>query len=699
MLIAGCAVLGAGAAAFVTWNMEPQYRATASLRIDSKPTQLPTLTTMGLTASNPLHTEIEILNSQSLAERVADSLGISAGVVRSNTSVYQRTRDADIVDVSVTSSSPEMARDIANALVTEFIDGRHDARRAEAEAAAVFLREQSNRVASELASAESELQGFREREGIVSLESQAASGVARRAELEAQRNALEAERSALQSLLSRAGRESGRTGAAAYRELLAFPPLLRSSAAGLIPPLMAAEERVNDLLARRTREDPDVQLAEARIGELQREIQTTVRTYLQGLGSQVQALSGILAQSGAQLAGVPARETRYAQLDRSAKNTEMIYSMLQQRLQEAEIAAASTDQSVRLVDAAIAPGSPEKPKPILYLALGTLAGAMLGLGGALFVQRNDKSLHTRREVLAATSLPVLGLIPHVGASGRWHLGSWRTPERPLHLRVSERASAQPARLRSGGTTTPVKPKVVPSVNGDAENGFPEDQMMAFREAYVWLATNLRLTLGQHPVKSILITSALPGEGKTTIAINLAMSLAQEGQRVLLVDADLRAGRIAQSLGINSGKGLTDVLAGRVEAERAVANVDLGGGQTLNVLPGNGPVPRPTQMLSSRRYRDLIEWAKASHDAVIIDATPVNNVADAAVLARNADGVLFVARSGVSEYPAIAFAMEQLRASGATVLGAVLNDADLRRDAELGHAYEYYGRYAAATAST
>jgi polysaccharide biosynthesis transport protein len=238
-----------------------------------------------------------------------------------------------------------------------------------------------------------------------------------------------------------------------------------------------------------------------------------------------------------------------------------------------------------------------------------------------------------------------------------------------------------------------------SSNGDGRGGFREDQMMAFREAYVWLATNLRLTLGQHPVKSILVTSALPGEGKTTIAINLAMSLAEEGQRVLLIDADLRAGRIAQSLGIRSGKGLTTVLAGKIDVERAVTAVDLGGGHTLNVLPGNGPVPRPTQMLSSRRYRDLLEWAKASYDAVIIDSTPVNNVADAAVLARNADGVLFVARSGVSEYPAISFAMEQLRASGATVLGAVLNDADLRRDAELGHAYEYYGRYAAATAST
>jgi capsular exopolysaccharide synthesis family protein len=689
-LILACAALGAAAAAYITWRMDPVYRATASVRIDSRPTQLPALDAMGLVASNPVLTEMEMLSSRSLAQRVADSLGVSAGWIQAVTSVRQRDPKADIIDVSVRAGSPEVAASIATALVVEYIDGRHDARRAEAVTAAAFLREQKDRVAQQLASAESELREFREREGIVSLQAQASSGIGQRAQLEAQRNALEAERAALQALLVRTRRESARSGPAVYRELLAFPPLLSTPASGLMSPLMAAEERLNDLLARRTQEDPDVQLAQARIGELEREIQTTVSNYLNGLTAQVQALNGLLGQSSAALAGVPAREVRYAQLDREARNTETIFSMLQQRLQEAEIAAAATDQTVRLVDEAQAPSSPEKPKPALYLMLGTLAGTMLGLCGALLVERGNRALYTRREVLAATSLPVLGLIPHMSSGRRGMIGR-RTPARALQLASPRAASgARPALIggpNGSGSRTG---------HGVGEAGqspvFRQEEMMAFREAYVWLSTNIRLTLGRKSVRSILITSALPGEGKTTIAINLAMNLAQEGQRVLLVDADMRAGRIAQALGISSRQGLPEVLAGKVEGVDAVMPVTLQGGVAFDVLASDGAVARPTQLLSSRRCRELLDWAARTYDAIIVDTTPINSVADAAVLARNTDAVLFVARSGVSEYPAIAFAMEQLHSTGARVLGAVLNDADLRSDPEIGQAYGYYGRY-------
>lgn len=695
LLIVGCAALGVTAAAFFSSRITPLYRAKASVRIDSRPTQLPTLTAMGLAVANPLLTEIEMLRSRSIAGQVAESLGIDTSIVYRNTIVKRRSPDADIVDVSVLAESPELARNVANALVAEFIAGRHDARQVEAGKTAEFLRQQADRVAERLASAESELRSFREREGVVNLAAEATSGVTRRADIEAQRNAIEAERAALQSLLNRARRDSqGATASTAYREVMAFPTLLRSPASALLTPLLAAEDRLNDLLSRRTREDPDVKFAEARIAQLHGEIQTTVSNYLQGLTSQVQALNNVVRQSDAQLASVPGREITHAQLEREARNTEGVFSMLQQRLQEAEIAAASTDQSVRLVDAAGLPSSPETPKPLLYMTLAAMAGAMLGLAGALYREHTDNAVRTRREVLAATSLSVLGIIPHLGHGRKWGLLA-RTgdAQRPLQTRIPAAAGASSARRLGAGSKH--------GSNGEAgslagtQPAFQEGDLMAFREAYVWLATNLRLTLGRNPVKSILITSALPGEGKTTVAVNLAMSFADDGQRVLLIDGDLRAGRVGASMRLRNTPGLTEFLSERMERERPIHTVLLDGGKSLDVVPAGGAVQRPTQLLSSRRYRDLLDWAKESYDAVVIDAPPMNSVADAAVLARNADGVLFVARSGVSEYPAIAFAMEQLRASGASVLGAVLNDADFRRDPELSTAYEYYGRYKAA----
>jgi len=560
--------------------------------------------------------------------------------------------------------------------VRRFIEGRQGVKQLEARSTVEFLRTQIDRVSGQLTGAERRLRDFRERQSIVSLPDEASSGVTRRAELQAQRNTLEAERQALDRLLRATGASASSGGDMnAYRELLAFPTLLRSGmATDLLTPLSAAEERRSELLTRRTNQDPDVVLVNARIAQLQRGIRALVATYLQGLTDQVDALDSLLSQSDAKLRTIPGKEIRLGELERNAKGSEEMYSMLQARLKEAEIAAASSDQTVRLVDAAVVPHKPVSPKPLVNLAFALVAGMLLGISGALLLERADRSLHTRRELLVATGVPVLGIIPHLAVNRG-------VPN--LLKSVATRFSPKVLPIRAGATGAESR-----GADKQAESLF------VFTESVSRLSTNLTFLGAEHRPRTVLVTSALPGDGKTTIATNLALALARSGRRVLLIDADLRGGRIARALALSRSPGLADVLNGSVRAAQAIqefTRLSAGHG-SLHVMTTGAPTTTPTRLLASSLAGELFAWARATYDMVIVDTPPVTSIADATILAPHSDGVVLVARSGVTLRDAIAFAVEQLHIVRAPVLGAVLNDVDLRSEGAYDGAYEYYGRY-------
>jgi succinoglycan biosynthesis transport protein ExoP len=739
ILIAGFSLLGAVAGVIVTKRTTPTYASTAAIRIDQKAARLPALEALGLSQDNAVATELEMLRSRVLAEEVADSLGLqlvverpaavrrarifsrvsvkrsavpaeyrlvaqrpgefalldrstdsrlrvikpgerfdSAGVafeiaesalkhspvdfqvlpfddavdrLKARLQISRRNRDAEIIDVVYRGTDAQLSSEIVNLLARRFVGGRQSVLQAEARVRVEFLGDQIARVSDQLRDAERALQDFRESERVVSLAEEAKTGVSRRAELQAQRNALEAERSALRVLLAAARTRSVGSASASYRELLAFPTLLRSGmAAAVLGSLTSAEERRSVLLERRTLADPEVQALNARIAQIHGQIESLVATYLQGLTNQVAALDTVLAQSDANLQSMPTKELRLAELERNAKGSEAIYSMLQSRLQEARIAAAASDLSVRLVDPAVVPRKPVSPRPLLSLAVALVAGLVLGVAVAFARELADRSVHTRRDLAAMVRAPVVGMIPRTAAP---------------RTRLLERIT--------GGK------------DGAAD-------AVVVNEAFSWLATNLAF-LPKEPTSQVLvITSALPGDGKTTVATNLAMTLARNGRRVLLVDADLRGGRIASGLGLARGPGLAEVLAGRVERELAVTRMRLPEGLELHVMVAGSPAGSPAHLLASHHLGELIEWARPRYDLTIIDTAPVSAAADAALVASQSEGVIVVVRAGVTERGAVEFAMEQLAMAQAPIAGTVLNDVDLRRAGEYDRALRYYGRY-------
>ncbi|HEX7118531.1 MAG TPA: polysaccharide biosynthesis tyrosine autokinase [Longimicrobiales bacterium] len=592
--------------------------------------------------------------------------------IQTTVSISRPSREANIVVARYQSADTVLVHQVPNLLARLFIARRQEIRKTEARSTVDFLREQIDTLAVQLMAAEEALRLFREGEQVVSLEAEATSQVQQLSELQAQRLTYEAERAALAELLEDV-RNSGavREGEASpFRRLMGFPSLLRNAAASeLFRSLAEVENQRANLLRTLTPEHPDVQVLTARIRELENQLRSIAVTYLQGLTNQVASLDAMLARFGNELAEIPAKEVQFARLKRQAMVLEEIYTLLQTRLKEAEIAQAVEDASVRVVDTAVRSIEPVKPRVVLNLALAVVLGLMAGVGIAFLREFMDTTVHTREDVQEATGAPVLGMIPRIRATEVSGNGKGRF--RPAHAHGTALPQHLEARLVTG-----------------------HDPRNPVSEAYRSLRTNITFSRLDRAPKTLVFTSATPGEGKSTTSANLAITLAQQGLSILLVDADLRRGVLNNVFHKEREPGLSNVLLGTTTFDDAVETIHLGASGTLHFLSSGTFPPNPAELLGSARMRSLLERLEAEYDTIILDAPPLNMVTDAALLGTNADGVVVVARASRTEKAALTYAMEQLRNVRAGVLGAVLNDIDFKRDARYGgqygaYMYQYY----------
>ncbi|MFI6598991.1 polysaccharide biosynthesis tyrosine autokinase [Nonomuraea sp. NPDC050536] len=300
---------------------------------------------------------------------------------------------------------------------------------------------------------------------------------------------------------------------------------------------------------------------------------------------------------------------------------------------------AAATVRVTVVDRAELPTVPVSPKPVLNFALAVLLSLLVSAGTIILRDRLDTTIKSSDTMQKISNSPTLGIISFE-RDARKH---------PLIVRAE------------GGS--------------------------ARAEAFRSLRTNLQFIGVDQQPKSLVVTSSLPGEGKSSTASNLAIALTQAGWRVILVDADLRRPRIPEYLGIEGGVGLTDVLIGRAELG---AVMQRWGRDSLSVLP-SGPVPpNPSELLGSHQMRLLLKRLTADFDMVIIDAPPLLPVTDAAALAAVCDGALLVARYGKSRREHLARAVDLLASVNARLLGTVLNFAPVRGGDGYGYGYTAYG---------
>lgn len=569
--------------------------------------------------------------------------------------VSRPDREAAVVVARYRGDDPGVVQQVPDALATHFLERRQGVQSADARNTVAFLEDQIDTLEIQLGIAEETLRTFREENQIVSIEAEARAQVERLAQMQARRDLLEADRAAIGQLLAEAETEvPGQDGASPFRKLMAFPTLLQSSAAAeMLGQLTALENERAELLMTRTVTDRDVRLVSERIDALESQLRRMAETFWRGLGEQVRTLNLGLAGFAEELARIPAEQMTYVRMAREAEVLSDLYTLLQTKQKEAEIAAAIEDISARVVDPALYPSEPIRPQPWLTLLVAVLVGAAVGVGGAVAVEHMDRTVRDRGELQAATGIAVLGLIPMIegtdGAPARrfpWLANGWR-------------ASGRPRLVEGMGAGHPAT------------------------EAYRSLRTNINFSRPSSPPKALVFTSPMPGDGKSTTAANMALVLAQQGGRVLLVDGDMRRGSLHEAFGERAEPGLSNVLVAAVPLADALRAVRLRGGHTLDFLPSGVHPPNPAELLASDAMSAMLREVADRYDVVVFDAPPLNLVTDAALLGTRADGVVLVARAGVTEEEALAYALEQIERVRAPLLGTVLNGVDERRQA-------YYG---------
>jgi succinoglycan biosynthesis transport protein ExoP len=603
----------------------------------------------------------------------------AALAVQGGISAARQTRDADIISVSYRTGDPALAAEVPNVLVRQFMVDRRTTRQAATRSSAQFLRSEISKLSVSLRASEDSLRAFREARGVVSLKEQENSEVRGMADLVARRNSIAAERAALHTLLAtvRPAGEQAPTGPSPYRHLVAFPTLLQNGViGGLLGSLASTEDRLTDLLSRRSTADPDVQVLSSRVRALETQLREVCDTYLQGLTNQVEALDATIRDSRSTMDRLPATELQLGRLERERQGLEQIYTQLQSKLKEAEIAEAADDPTVQLVDAAVAPSAPARTRKRMLVAAGLFLGLMSGLALAALRERFDPAVYTTGDVEAAIARPVLGLIPHIDG------GAVRAALAASNGRGSRRL------LAAGGRRV---------AQADAPRGHAVERFVAqgtfdpLADAYDRLHTNIMWANASASIRKILFTSALPGDGKTTSATNFALTLAQRGLRVLLVDGDLRRGSIHKLCGGSLHPGFSDLVEGSSELVDVVRRRSLGEGRTFDYIAAGSPKHNPAQLLGSERARSLVADFADRYDRVIIDSSPLNIVSDAAILGREVDGVIFVARAGVTPFDALSYAADQLSLLKMPVLGSILNDIDFQSAARYDPAYRWYSR--------
>jgi polysaccharide biosynthesis transport protein len=413
---------------------------------------------------------------------------------------------------------------------------------------------------------------------------------------------------------------------------------------------------------------PQMQAVQARIDSLTAEAHEQLEAMILAQESRLRAVDQVIeklrsAKQQAQNEGLELtlQAIEYNQLERERMNNEKVHSLLLQRTTETNLTRMFQAAPVRVVDRATVMRSPVRPRLTLTVVLGAFVGLISGVGLAVLRTRMDRSIFGPDDI-AAVRVDMLGLVPSIAAN-----------DRGLY--------AQPY----GGKRKRNRPNNEPVQDKDLIVHTHPRSIIA--ECCRTIRTNLAFMSTDKPLRTLLVASPGPSEGKTTIAASMAITMAQAGRRTLLVDTDLRRPRVHKVFKLPMHLGVTRVLAKELEVEEAIQNTEI---ENLWVLP-SGPIPpNPAELLQTERFAKLIEDLKARFDIVVFDSPPVGVVTDAAVLGPQLDGCLVVVRAEKSTRDTLANAMRALRNVKAHILGVVINEADLsRRRTYKGY---YYGNY-------
>jgi len=702
-----------------TLKQKPVYRAKALLEIEKENPHLLSvqeLFELDTVSDSYLETQYRVLRSDTLAQRVIQPLALydlsefnpkaaedsgsrqwasrdnvipTVSAAQNDPAVIQvvlaRFRDnlsvepiklSRLVEISFESYDPVLAARIVNTLAAEHIEQNLEVRWEATQKASEWLSQQLQEIKGRLEKSENDLQTYAQRNGLLFLESDKNSP----------ENIVSERLRQLQEELTRA--QAARYEKEALHRLVEagdYASLPGATDNKLVQDLtirLADLQREMALLATNfTPQYPRIKQLQNQIGEIESILSRERTRVAQRISNEYfaaakrEALVRQAFQQQEQQANVVAgRAVQYNILRREVETNQQLYQGLLQRLKEAGVSAGLKASNIRVVDPAEQPRKPARPNLLLNLAMAAVLGLGLGVGAAFFQDYLDSSLKSPEDVERFLGLPALALIPAVESlNGRQH----RLPGHasPWSSLTSASASADAKPLLA----TPAWYRI------DANS----KQSSSLAEAFRSLRTSVLLSSANRPPRTLLVSSSQPGEGKTTISVNLAISLAQLGQRVLLIDGDMRRPCVRKALDLPNGLGVVSYLTGQQDWRAAVCPA---GVPYLDALVCGPLPPNPAELLSCDRMRTLLHEACQEYQFVLLDSPPLLNVADSRILASLVDGVVLVVRGGTTPRELAQRAYAYARDVGAHLIGVVLNNLDLRRGDDYYYRYYHYDYY-------
>jgi succinoglycan biosynthesis transport protein ExoP len=589
----------------------------------------------------------------------------AAEYLRGSIEVGQPRQDANVLSITYRGPDSILVRDIPNAVSRAFVTRRMELDLSGATSRVDFLTRQRAELGADMAIAEDSIQNFLKSQGIASVQQVEqmlgfeinALNTAKR-DLDEQRTTL---RHALTSPIG--ARDLAEEAELSLKQLQASREFVRSAIAG------GEVVRLEGLLAQRREmlttlvpTSDRVAAVDSQIVSANRRLRDRTIEYVSNLDREFGRVNRSIDSLTTRLQRIPEQALEVNRLERNRRIIEEMMTLVQTQLKEAQIASSVADSTASVLDDAVTPNQQTGSSQTLIYAVAIFSGLAVGIAVAFLRDWLDTTIRTEKDLAAIVGVTVVGIIPNLQQQSR--SAGYRLPS-----------------PQEGGN-----PRPNPTTGREYQT--------PAAEAYRTLRTNLNYLTPPRAPHVIVITSALPGDGKTTTTVNLAVTLAHQGQRVILIDAETRRGTVHEVFGIPPAPGFFDLMYGQASPGECIRRVQMEGGGTIDVLPlGSAPSVNPADLLVAARLQPLFERLRGQYDYVLLDTPPLNLFTDAALIGAQADALLLVARADKTDRDELRYSVQQLRNVQVTLAGTILNDVEFRRSSRYRLGYGYYYDYA------
>ncbi|MBC8029389.1 MAG: polysaccharide biosynthesis tyrosine autokinase [Pyrinomonadaceae bacterium] len=584
--------------------------------------------------------------------------GLKVDPVKETRGLYKETR---LIDISYTHTDPEVAAKVVNAIAETYVFNNLERKTETNTNTGTVLQKRIAELQQTIRTDEERLVNYAKNNRILTLDASQNTVVERLGSLNKQLGEAEGARIEAEARFNEAKRPGAATALTEADQLKANESETK---------LADLRQKRAQLMVDATEEAPEVKEIDTQIAELDRQVKEVrsrkSNTLLMNLETNYrqsfareQALRKLFEQQRGETGSQNEAAINYRIIQQEIQTNKTLLDNLLQRSKENDVIMASKPNNISIIDYAMAPEGPIGPNRTRTVFMALFLSLGLGVGFALFLEYLDDTVHSTDEVERLLHLPALAVIPSAAASGR------------------RRLLAAPGGLQKRNGYHSDNAELLMNVDGRSP----------LAEAYRHLRTSVLLSTAGRAPRSLLITSSLPGEGKTTTAVNTAVSLGQTGASVVIIDADMRRPRLRSIFGLSDRAGLSSILSSDMSEADMLALVSKDEVSGLSVLT-SGPIPpNPAELLGSDQMRRLMAALQANFNHVVVDSPPVTSFTDGVLIASIVDGVLLVVHGGKSSRHVVKRARQLLNDVGAKIFGVVLNNVNLQS-----HDYYYYQRY-------